>query len=661
MNRITLVIAVLVVLALPACSQIGSRPTTRPVSNAEPIPLRVQSYRWGGFTSFNVDHHFAAFKELPGMRNCCDGFESGSGYGFTVGGLFEIPMPNEMILGVRGDWTSYASDTLRSLERIIVGIEGIPTPATSEHSLATTINDIGLQASLAIPLFDRLYLNVGPRFGILFGGSYSYLERLIDPVYTGAFMPDGSRTRNPVAGSLNSRPRFGASLMGGLSYEVPLCSDRTVIGAPEISYSYGLTDVADGVDWTVNTIRLGVAIKFVTEAVIYGPPPPKPSQINAGVQAFGVNPDGTEDAGRASMRVDESTINEVCPLLSYVFFDDGSAAISDRYQREGSQPMPYAVPRASRIDAYYALFDTIARRMAERPTETIDVVGCNAAGAEPGGIGLSRQRAVAVQTELTRRGVHPSRIRVYARDLPAIPSSMREPDGIAENRRAEILGSWEILKPVTKQTTTMKIVTPSTIRFRASVVADDAVAGWTLRAMQGGHVVKEFSGLGAPPPALDWQVSDAEAQAIDWARPVSYAIEARDAGGRVARTNEGMLALNRSAVSRSITVDRCNLILFDFDRADLGPKNMRIVDSYIRPRIASNSTVSITGYTDRVGEAAHNLALSERRANETASVLGVGLANARGLGESPGLYDNSFPEGRFYCRTVSVEVQTPRR
>ena len=33
--------------------------------------------------------------------------------------------------------------------------------------------------------------------------------------------------------------------------------------------------------------------------------------------------------------------------------------------------------------------------------------------------------------------------------------------------------------------------------------------------------------------------------------------------------------------------------------------------------------------------------------------------NAKGLGESVLLYDNDIPEGRFYCRTVEVILETP--
>jgi arginase family enzyme len=37
----------------------------------------------------------------------------------------------------------------------------------------------------------------------------------------------------------------------------------------------------------------------------------------------------------------------------------------------------------------------------------------------------------------------------------------------------------------------------------------------------------------------------------------------------------------------------------------------------------------------------------------------VSYSIVKGLGESVLLYDNSQPEGRFYCRTVEIVVETP--
>ena len=69
--------------------------------------------------------------------------------------------------------------------------------------------------------------------------------------------------------------------------------------------------------------------------------------------------------------------------------------------------------------------------------------------------------------------------------------------------------------------------------------------------------------------------------------------------------------------------------------------------------------MSIVGYSDRLGEAEHNLKLSTERAQNTAKELGVSVDNAQGGGENTELFDNNLPEGRFYSRTVSIVIETP--
>ena len=102
-------------------------------------------------------------------------------------------------------------------------------------------------------------------------------------------------------------------------------------------------------------------------------------------------------------------------------------------------------------------------------------------------------------------------------------------------------------------------------------------------------------------------------------------------------------------------IDRYSLILFDFDRSEIGSANKRILD-YIKPRIASNASVTVTGYTDKIGDDQHNKELSLQRAQNTVKAIGKG--NAIGEGEKE-IFDNTIPEGRFYNRTVTVIVETP--
>jgi outer membrane protein OmpA-like peptidoglycan-associated protein len=124
--------------------------------------------------------------------------------------------------------------------------------------------------------------------------------------------------------------------------------------------------------------------------------------------------------------------------------------------------------------------------------------------------------------------------------------------------------------------------------------------------------------------------------------------------------NVEQVTLRKKRVERIAdrTIDRYSLILFDFDAATLGAANGRIVD-FVKGRLAPDAMVTVTGHTDRTGAEEYNARLSARRATATAETLAHPNTTATGLGESNLLFDNELPEGRFYCRTVNIVVETP--
>ena len=80
----------------------------------------------------------------------------------------------------------------------------------------------------------------------------------------------------------------------------------------------------------------------------------------------------------------------------------------------------------------------------------------------------------------------------------------------------------------------------------------------------------------------------------------------------------------------------------------------------MKMEIKDNSDITIFGYTDRVGDSAFNKKLSEDRASVVAKALGLeNKAHINGLGETQDLYSNILPEGRFFCRTVIITIETP--
>jgi len=99
-------------------------------------------------------------------------------------------------------------------------------------------------------------------------------------------------------------------------------------------------------------------------------------------------------------------------------------------------------------------------------------------------------------------------------------------------------------------------------------------------------------------------------------------------------------------------------ILFDVDKASLQPESMGSINQiYNLMKKQSDLKFEIDGHTDNTGEAAHNLTLSQQRAEAVkAQLVKMGIDNSRlttkGFGDTKPLSDNSTPEGKANNRRV---------
>jgi outer membrane protein OmpA-like peptidoglycan-associated protein len=112
-----------------------------------------------------------------------------------------------------------------------------------------------------------------------------------------------------------------------------------------------------------------------------------------------------------------------------------------------------------------------------------------------------------------------------------------------------------------------------------------------------------------------------------------------------------------------------NTTWFSFDRLEFETDSARLRPSS-REQISNiaailkaypNVAVKIGGYTDNTGDPAHNLKLSQERANSTLNELvAIGIPTsqlaAEGYGEQFPVADNSTPEGRQRNRRIDIRV-----
>jgi outer membrane protein OmpA-like peptidoglycan-associated protein len=631
--------------------------------------------RFGIVGGLSLNLHFADFTQIPGIPNCSPGFRRGIGLAPSIALLYERPIALPWLLQLRAGYVAEGA-TLTRAEHSFVDIGGAATLIDIDHSIAVSLGSLGIEPLAACRLTPQLSLLGGGRIGYRIVRSYSQREQLADNVRQGSF-ENGRRVRNESAGDLPGASTIDASLEAGVSYEIPLNASGSLLAAPELILSYGLTPVLSSVRWNTHALRAGVAIEYAPRpsadtvpapAPISPPPQPIPRALAARIGAVGIAEDGTEEAA-ARLRVEEFVAGEARPLLGYLFFPQGSSELDTRYRQLRAEEVvgfdTASLYGAGTLGIYRQMLNIIGRRMLARPSARLRLHGTTD-GTTAEDRTLARRRAESVAAYMRDVwGIASDRLQTDGGDLPSLPSNGIYTEGAEENRRVELASSdGAILAPL-RTSDTLRAATPPVIRFHPSVESEAGVLRWRVTARQDGRVLKEFSGEGAVPEVLEWGINREEGTAPRMPGEIYYGLTVIDSAGNRAETALGRIGVEQVTVRRKrnerlmdMEVERYSLILFDYDRTGLSEEHRAMVAG-IRERIGERATVIVKGYTDRLGDVAHNQKLALDRARGVAKALGLSEDRVEVEGETVAPYEDGTPEGRFYSRTVTVEIRTP--
>lgn len=402
--------------------------------------------------------------------------------------------------------------------------------------------------------------------------------------------------------------------------------------------------------------------------------------INSELTAFSVYPTdyGNDIRPNPVIKIEEMISTRLQPLLNYVFFDENSSVIPPRYKK-----LTQKKPKSFNLDdmhdmptlkTYYHILNIIGKRMQEIPTANLTITGCNSnSGLEKNNLALSEQRAKAVFNYLNDIWDIPeSRMKIEIRNLPEQASSSKPSenqdytDGTAENRRVEIQSdNYEILKPLLTYGKRYKIEPPA-LYLKAKVNSEIPVENWSIKFTSNGVMIDSSGKNNSSPDSIFWDV-DSRKVLISETRPrrisAGFGVENQKGQKSFAEAAIPVEIISKSeGEGKDTTYDEYSLILFDFASDKIEESNQKIID-IIKQRVNPGASVSIVGHTDRVGSEKANQKLSEKRAKASERALSFEKenfrVNAAGSGESDLLYFNDLPEGRFYCRTVKIDVVNP--
>lgn len=631
-------------------------------------PIQAQEVRrseptwWFGATGAgNANFYRGTTQVLNGTEMSLAPFHKGSGIGFYAGLLAEYrpgPVWGAM-LNVGYDDRRGAFDTAMS---------ACNCPADLSISLAYLTVAPSLRVA---PFSSGFFLFAGPRFGYNLSNSFT-LRQEGKPGYI-------------VEGKLENMRTTVVSGEIGLGVDLPLSSATSstqVSFSPFVSFHpYFGQNPRSTESWNITTFRLGAAIKIGRGKVV---PPLPPPVVLPPVMAREV----TFAISAPTVISPPRRVRETFPLRNHVYFDAASKEIPGRYNRltpseaagfselqlHSVQTADLAGRSARQLAVYHNILNILGDRMRNQPGSTVSLIGASAQGPAGG-----NELAMSVKRYLMASfGISAARIMTEGRSKPSIPS---ERPGLtqdvalrrAEDRRVDIEstspallmqvgGPSDMLRPVQIMGDQQDAV-DSKVTFTVTP-ATELLSAWSLEvtdSQAGLQVFGPFTRDRETIPARTILGSDTEGD-------YHVVMVGQTKEGRAVR-KEGRVHL---AVGQTPEPDvRRFSVLFDFDRSNTLKMYESFLATVVAPQIQSGGLVVIRGHTDVVGNDAYNKSLSQDRALDAERILRAALARAgtggvtfqtRGFGEDTGLapFDNRVPEGRFYNRTVIIDL-LPRK
>lgn len=608
---------------------------------------------------------------IQGSSNC-GSFSDGKSIGYQIGIIYYYPLLSKNLFISAGiNYDSRPATLIRqnSEFEVLDPFSNIYTPLKREFVFNSSLKyitlDFGLRYKLPIdyPAFFRLFFDIG---NPLVEKNYVINEQIISP--DGVLFPDETRNRTISEGKLNTSTT-AIGLNAAIQYQFELSNNLLI--APEISYRRGLNSILSESNWTMQSINLGVQI--ITDLPSEKKVKPETKEIEIPVrieeEIIAEKPEKIlpiiKSIKAEPIYFTETIVTQSYPLLPYIFFDSASSTLPRKYTNGNVGFFSEEHLPKSTINIYYRIMDIIGSRLRRNPKAIITIVGVtdgNELPTESERLNLAEQRAIAVKKYLLENwNLSQKQINISARNLPRLPTSTQYYEGFEENRRVEIYSDENnILAPVIHKHFFEYELLSNYISTEIDLNEYDGVKQKvSIYAANRELIIEKDFPAGSFALKIDEDIKE---------RLIEELSNADELFAELTVNKDGLIENARFPIklikkSEEFEIGRLNLIVFDFDKADISEFNRQMITRFLTESIKPKSTIDIIGSTDRLGTDEYNFNLSRSRAMNVKNLIKSIIPNANfnkveGIGVSS-IYDNNLPEGRFYCRTVLIEIKTP--
>ncbi len=529
-----------------------------------------------------------------------------------------------------------------------------------EASVKYMMLDIGAKVYPieSVPMGVRVGLDISTE---MFGNEYTNTESIDSP--TGILFPDETRSHVIESGELDiNSTNYGISL----SLFGNIMQDSNFAIIPEISYRYQLNSTLNPADWYSNMLKVGVSAVWYMNLSNRNIERPNPIETELTDNQF--SPQIIDSIRISNLRINklkylETTVTQTYPILPYIFFDSASAKLPTqitqykRFDNEANLPK-------DNIQIYHHILDIIGSRMSKYSDSRLIIKGTTD-GEEISDsslrIKLAENRALAIRSYLSKYyNISEDRLSVKIQDIPDKVSSIEYIEGYEENRRVELNASYkELFKPVIHNKYQEITLKSGDIFLEADIENPNLVQNLEVQILLKDSVISsEF--IDNVKNNFTYYKTGIQSK---FAKYDEYQLRiiARDSLSNVI-TVESKIPVHLS--KNDFEVARLNLIVFDFDSDEITPTNKKYLTDFLSSQISDDAQIKITGATDYLGGYEYNKELSLRRANAVRSFVAKyaepnQIISCIGVGSDNIAYDINTPEGRFYCRTVLIEVLNP--
>lgn len=606
-----------------------------------------------------LNNYSADFKQFQGSVDC-GLFESGSGIGYEAGITFEKAFLDKAFAGlgiyyVDRSGSLIIDNAFRSRNLATGEVVNVST----ENIIDATLSYVEIVPEIRYSILDKL-IN-GPlrgvfafRIGIPISSDFEQREEIASPSNAVFINANDVRTQNRdiAGGSIETINNIAYGISAGV--ENMLTLGGSTFFTQQISFDYNLNDITSDANWKTYAVKLDLGLRFsVQKAEELPPPPPEaprvmPQPLPTPAPELPLPPMITLNVSPDLRNSIIQTGNELLattPIVNAVFFDKNSATIPSNYIiTKDDENISYLGMDA--LVAHRRLLPRIATIVNSNPDAEIILEPATSGSDEPRAMALSRERGEAVKTALIALGVNDRIIKINPRLQPRYPSNQDFTEGMAENRRVDIivknapLQEWVDIQ-----------------KFAEFIGSIDAFVEYSnIESSVDISSNKLNNPLTVEDPGT-YNIAFKERLSSNQ-ETIEVEVEAKSEG----ISEKGSTIIDLAGVPKEnidLNLENFEAILrFDYNSSELSADNKALLKQ-LSEKLPEGSTIFILGSTDALGTDERNAILARERAENTReyimSVSGAKFSYETGTDSDK--FDESSPQGRFLNRSIRIRVK----